>query len=137
MKKLVSLACIAIAVVVVMNGCDKSNPYSGNYVGTMSSVQNTYQKDNVPMQFTNGIKDKTNLYLFLLPLTKVTTEKYEAKGDLVIQIIKMVKPDVKADSIQNAAFQFTFSTGKVTMYATYNVLGVADLNVITYEGVKQ
>jgi len=136
MKKLVSLACIAIAVIVVMNGCDKSNPYSGTYVGTMSSTADKIQKDKVSMVFTNGLKDKTNLYLFGLPLTKVTTEKYEAKGDLVIQIINLLYPSAKAEEIKDASITFTFSTGKVNMNASYNVLGVATVNVITYEGVK-
>jgi len=139
MKKLMSLACIALAVVVVMNGCDKtkSNPYSGTYVGTLSSVSEKYNKDNVSMVFTNGIKDETNLYLYGLPLTKITEDKYEAKGELVIKIIQLVRPQTKADEIKNESITFTFVTGKVNMSATYEVLGAIDVSVINYEGVKQ
>ena len=139
MKKLISLACVALAVVVVVNGCNKtkSNPYSGTYVGTLSSVSEKYNKDNVSMVFTNGIKDETNLYLYGLPLTKITKEKYEAKGELVIKIIQLVRPQTKADEIKNESITFTFVTGKVNMSATYEVLGAIDVSVINYEGVKQ
>jgi hypothetical protein len=139
MKKLMSLACIALAVVVVVNGCDKtkSNPYSGTYVGTLSSVSEKYNKDNVSMVFTNGIKDETNLYLYGLPLTKITGEKYDAKGELVIKIIQLVTPNVKSEEIKNASVAFTFATGKVNMSATYEVLGAIDVSVINYDGVKQ
>ena len=139
MKKLISLACVALAVVVVVNGCNKtkSNPYSGTYVGTLSSVSEKYSKDNVSMVFTNGIKDETNLYLYGLPLTKVTEEKYEAKGGLVLKIIQLVTPNAKAEEIKNASITFTFVTGKVNMSATYEVLGAIDVSVINYEGVKQ
>jgi len=139
MKKLALLACIAFAVIVVMNGCDKtkSNPYSGTYVGVLSSVSEKYQKDDFKMVFTNGVTDETNLYLYALPLTKINEEKYEAKGELVVKIIKLVSPDAKSEEINDASIVFTFSTGKVSMNAEYKVLNAIDVSVIKYDGVKQ
>jgi hypothetical protein len=88
------------------------------------------------MVFTNGVKDETNLYLYALPLTKINDEKYEAKGELVIQIIQLVRPQTKSEEIRDASIVFTFSAGKVNMRAEYNVLGVTDVNVINYDGAK-
>ena len=139
MKRLSSLACIALAVMVVTTSCDKtkSNPYSGTYSGTLSSVAEKYQNDNFKMLFTNGLKDETNLYLYGLPLTKVTDEKYEAKGELVMQIIKLVRTGATSEEIKDASIVFTFATGKVSMNAEYKVLDAVDVSVIKYEGVKQ
>ena len=151
MKRLASLVCIAFVVMVVASGCKKtepsadtdpkpetkSNPYAGTYVGTLSSVTEKYQKDSLKMVFVPGLLDKTNLLLYGFPLTKITEVKYEAKGELVITIIQLVTPGAKSENIENASVEFTFSTGKVNMNATYNVLGVADVSVIKYEGVKQ
>jgi len=139
MKRLALVACMALVVVVVAAGCGKtqSNPYSGTYVGVLSSVAEKYQKDDFKMVFTNGIKDEANLYLYGLPLTKVTEEKYEAKGELVIQIIKLVNPNAKSEEIKDASIVFTFATGKVSMNAEYKVLDAIDVSVIKYEGVKQ
>jgi len=140
MKKLLSFVCVAVVVAVVVGGCakTKSNPYSGTYVGTLSSTVGDYKKEDFKMIFSNGVADETNLYLYGLPLKKISEEKYQAEGELVVKIIQLVTPNAKAEEIKDATFVFTFSSEKVNMDAKYEVLGgLLEVNVIKYEGKKQ
>ena len=140
MKKLVSFVCVAVVVAVVVGGCakTKSNPYSGTYVGTLTSTVGNFNKENFKMVFINGVADESNLYLYGLPLKKISEEKYQAEGELVVKIIQLVTSDIKLEEIKDATFVFTFSTGKVNMDAKYEVLGgLLDVNLIKYEGKKQ
>ena len=140
MKKLTLFVCIAVAMVVVVSGCKKatSNPYSGTYVGTLSSLVGNINKEDVKMLFTNGLADETNLYLYGLPLVKLTPEKYEAKGELVVKIIQLITPEMTFEELKDADFIFVFSEGKVRMDAKYEVLGgLVTANVMTYQGTKQ
>ena len=137
MKKLTLLGCIVVAMIVV-SGCKSSNPYAGTYVGTLSSTVGNVNKENLKMIFTAGVIDETNLNLYGLPLTKLSEEKYKAEGELVVKIIQLVSSSTTLDQIKDATFVFEFSDGAVKMDARYEVLGgLADINVMTYQGKKQ
>jgi len=139
MKKLITATCIAFTVVLMVSSCKKvtSNPHSGTYTGKLSTTVGLVEKDNIPLVFTNGVSDETNLYLYGIKLSKINEDKYEAQGEQIVKLIQIVLPETKAEEITNTSFVFNFSDGTVDLDAKYNLAGFADLAYMKYHGTKK
>ena len=129
----VVLACLSMISCNNENNENNEKPnYAGTYSGTMS-MTGVEKSINTKLIFINW---GDNLTLYGAQLMKTSETTYTAKSDLLKAAIVLIAPDAIDQQIENLDAKFTFSGNQVTMYLTYNLMGIAEVKVITFNGTK-
>ena len=133
MKKIKLFTMIALVCCTLIS-CNKenSNEYAGTYSGAMS-MTGLDKSINAKLTFISIGQD--NLTLYGMQLTKISSSTYTANGEGLKAIVALITSDSFAQ-MENVKATFTFSGNQVTMKLSYNVIGLADLTIITFEGEK-
>jgi hypothetical protein len=134
--KRVKLFAVVVLACLSMISCNNENNENADYAGTYSgpmSMTGVEKSINAKLTFINL---GSNLTLYGAQLTKTSETTYTAKSDLLKAAIFLIAPDAIEQQIENLDAKFTFSGNQVTMYLTYNLMGIAEVKVITFNGTK-
>ncbi len=133
MKQTLTLLFVAVLAISTISCKKNDTSYAGTYTGSITSAGQS--KSNIKLTFIEGLTDDA-LTLYGYPLTKTSDGVYTATGTMLVTIIQLINSSITLDQIENAKATFTFSDNSVNMKLTYNVAGIADLTVVTYDGTK-
>jgi len=132
-----SVIILSSIIVILFAGfsCKKADvsEFTGTYTGKLTAKD--FIKENVQLTFTST-SNKNTLCLFDIALTKVSDNQFHADGEIILEIIHLVEPNITTDIVSNATVTFVFENEEVTMDMRYNLSARTGSVNIRYIGKK-